>query len=308
MRLVSYQDPYGPRLGVLADSWVIDLEKACRATGVCGPVNHSLGDLASFLAAPERQPAVARAVRFFAENTQSNGGATDGNGVVRSLQEVKLLPPVLRPRKILCVGMNYPPRAGAAGEAKPPYPLLFERNADSLLGPGEAIRLPAEAREVVPEGELAVVIGRQGKHIPPARALEHVGGYTIANDVTALDLERRASQWTTGKLADAFLPVGAAVVTPDEAPDPGALAITTWVNERLYQQGSTAEMHYGIGELIAYLSARITLYPGDLLLTGSPKYRLEAPLPQVFLQPGDVVRVEIQGLGALENPVRPAAG
>jgi acylpyruvate hydrolase len=304
LRLVTYQDLYQTRLGALAGEWVIDLEKACRVTGFCGAMNHSLSKMQQFLAVPERHAAVERAVRFFADRLQGNNSGNGGAGVICRIAEVNLLAPVQRPRKILCLGMNYPPRAAAVAENKPAYPLLFERNADSLIGPGQPILLPAEAQEVVPEGELVVVMGRQGKHIPPEKALDYVGGYTIANDVTALDLERRASQWTTGKLADAFLPVGTALVTPDEVPDPEALTITTRVNGQLYQQGSTAEMHYGIREVIAYISARITLYPGDLLLTGSPKYQAEKPLPQVFLQDGDVVQVEIQDLGALQNPVR----
>lgn len=303
MRLVTYQDLDQPRLGALVESWVIDLEKACRVTGDCEAAAHTLCEMSRFLAARERHAAVGRAVQFFAERLRASNGKPASNGILRPLGEVELQPPVLRPRKVLCVGANYPPQPDAVGVDKPPYPLLFERSADSLLAPGKTIQLPVEAQEVVPEGELVVVIGQPGKNIPPEKALQHVGGYTIANDVTALDLQRRASQWTTGKLADAFLPLGTVLVTPDEIADPQDLAISTWINDRLYQQGSTAEMHYDIRELIAYISSRITLYPGDLLLTGSPKYQAEQPLPQVFLQPGDFVRIEVQGLGVLENPV-----
>lgn len=302
MRLVTYQDQDQPRLGALVQRWVIDLEKACRVTGDCS-ANPNLREMHKFLASPERHAAVRRAVDFFTGRLQTHQGRTASNGILRPLGEVELLTPVLRPRKILCLGSNYPPQPAALGEEKPPYPLLFERSADSLLAPGKAIELPGEAQEVVPEGELAVVIGRPGRHIRREQAREHIGGYTIANDVTALDLQRRASQWTTGKLADAFLPLGMVLVTPDEIPDPQDLTLSTWINDRLYQQGSTVAMHYAIDELIAYVSTRITLYPGDLLLTGSPKYRGEEPLPQVYLQAGDIVRVEIQELGVLENPV-----
>lgn len=219
------------------------------------------------------------------------------------LRDLALLPPVERPGKIIGVGQNYPAFNQDRQAARQPYPVLFERNADSLVGPGAAIRLPRGSHQVVIECELALVVGRGGKYIPEEKALESLAGYTLANDVTARDLEQRSSQWTSGKLIDHFLPLGPTIVTTDELVDPGNLRLRSWINGQLVQDGISAEMCYTPAELIAYISTYITLRPGDLILTGSPKRLGGKPVPDVFLRHGDRVRIEIDGLGVLENPV-----
>jgi acylpyruvate hydrolase len=227
-------------------------------------------------------------------------GAT---GIGHRCEDVVLLPPVQRPGKIICVGLNYPAPGGSGNGPVPRYPVLFHKVPTTLVGHGQPIVLPRISREVVYEGELAVVIGRQGKHIKREQALSYVAGYTIANDVGALDLERRTPQWATGKLADTFCPLGPFLVTRDKVSDPGALTIQTTLNGELVQSGPTGEMFFDVPYLISYISALSTLEPGDLILTGSPKRLGERPAPRRFMRPGDTISVRIEQLGELTNPV-----
>jgi len=207
------------------------------------------------------------------------------------------------PGKIICVGMNYP--APGAAPVDMPYPTLFLKASSTLIGPGEAIQLPRASRAVFCEGEVAAVIGRQGKHIPRERAWEHVAGLIITNDVGAEDLEQRTSQWQTGKLPDTFLPVGPCLVPLDEIPDLARLGleIELRINGRLALKGNTGSMIFDIPALVAYISGLTTLYPGDLLVTGSPKGIGDRPAPRAFVRPGDAVSITISGLGELANPV-----
>lgn len=219
------------------------------------------------------------------------------------ISQVQILPPVIKPGKIICVGLNYFPPTGSEDWASPHYPALFHKVASSLIGFGAAIVLPKISQQALYEGELAVVIGSRGKNIPVDQALKIVAGYTIANDVGAADIEARSSQWASGKMFDTFCPLGPALVTPDEIPDPGNLFIQTKLNGQVVQDGNTREMVFDVPYLISYISQLTTLEPGDLILTGSPKRAGDAPDPRTPLTPGDSVSIEIEGLGILTNPV-----
>jgi 2-keto-4-pentenoate hydratase/2-oxohepta-3-ene-1,7-dioic acid hydratase in catechol pathway len=217
---------------------------------------------------------------------------------------VKLLAPVPRPGKIICVGLNYRDHAKETGKAVPTEPILFPKFANSVVGPGAEVLVPPEADEIDYEAELAVVIGRRASRVAAADALDHVAGYTCANDVSSRSLQFLSGQWLLGKAIDTFLPLGPYLVTADEVPDPQALGIRCLVNDELLQDSNTGQMVFGVAELIAYASRTITLEPGDLLVTGTPAGVGMAADPPRYLRAGDRMRVEIDGLGELENTVR----
>ena len=204
------------------------------------------------------------------------------------------------PGKIICVGMNYP--TPGAPPATMPYPVLFLKAASTIIGPDESIQIPHAAEKVFCEGEVAVVIGKQGKHIPKDQAWEHIAGLMLANDVGAEDLEGRTSQWQTGKLPDTFLPLGPHLVALADVPDPTNLDIELRINGRLALAANSRNMLFDIPTLVSYISALTTLHPGDLLITGSPKGIGDQPA-RAYIHPGDTVSVSISGLGTLTNPV-----
>ena len=219
------------------------------------------------------------------------------------LSDVRLLAPVPRPGKIICVGLNYRDHAEEAAMAIPDRPVLFAKFANAVVGPGSPIRIPRITRQVDYEAELGVVIGRVTKGVGEDKALDHVAGYTCLNDVSARDLQLAVSQWLGGKTLDTFCPMGPWVVTADEIPDPQALSIRASVNGVVRQDASTADMIFSVAELVAFVSRGITLEPGDVIATGTPPGVGFARTPPVFLQPGDRVAVEIGAIGTLSNPV-----
>ena len=212
--------------------------------------------------------------------------------------------PIERPGKIVCVALNYRSHAEEQGAKLPERPLLFAKWPTALSGPGDPILLPSITSEVDYEGELAVLIGSRVKGVSAANALEAVRGYLCANDVTARDLQRSDRQFARSKSLDGFCPVGPAFVPAAEVGDPQSLRLRTLVNGEVRQDSSTADMIFGVAELIAFVSEAITLEPGDLLLTGTPSGVGVFRDPPVFLADGDVVTVEIEKLGSLTNPVR----
>ena len=211
-------------------------------------------------------------------------------------EAIHLLPPV-QPSKIICVGRNYAAHAAEHHAEVPEIPLIFLKPPSALIGPEEAIILPPQSQQVEHEAELAVVIGKRGRWILPEEAQNHILGYTIANDVTARDLQRRDGQWTRGKGFDTFCPLGPWIDTDF---DPADALITCRVNGEVRQMGSTRDMVFSIPRLIAFISSVMTLEPGDVILTGTPAG--VGPLHE-----GDIVEVEIAGLGVLRNPVKAAA-
>lgn len=240
-------------------------------------------------------------------------GGLDGDRRVtdRRADIAKLLAPVA-PTAILGIGLNYRRHAAETHAKTPEYPIVFAKTLNTVQNPGDPIRLPTFLRsdEVDYECELAVVIGREGKNIAPAQALDHVLGYTAANDVSARDwqIARGGSQWTRGKSFDTFCPLGPCLVTPDDIPDPNALGIKTTLTDKeggseVVQDWNTNDMIFGVPALIAFLSASATLLPGTVILTGTPHGVGMARTPPRWLQPGDVVSVEVEKIGTLSNPV-----
>jgi len=210
--------------------------------------------------------------------------------------------PIERPGKIVCVGLNYRDHAAETGQQAPERPMLFAKWPTALSGPGDPIRIPPISGKIDWEAELGVLIGRGGRGISVADALDHVGGYLCVNDVTARDLQRADGQFSRAKSLDTFCPVSAPVAA-DAVADPQALRIRCLVNGEVMQDASTSDMIFPVAELIAFVSEAITLEPGDLLATGTPPGVGVGRTPPVFLRPGDEVTVEIDGVGSLTNPV-----
>jgi 2-keto-4-pentenoate hydratase/2-oxohepta-3-ene-1,7-dioic acid hydratase in catechol pathway len=246
---------------------------------------------------------VARSVGYAGDLSSliADGVPLDGLTVGESLTSDWQAP--IRPGKIVAIGLNYADHIREAQMEAPTRPLVFAKFPSSLVGPADSIRLPAEAERVDWEVELAVVIGRTMRHVPLESTLDYVFGYTVANDVSARDVQFGDGQWVRGKSFDTFCPIGPYVVTADEIPDPQALGLRTRVNGELVQNSSTAEMLFSVAELLAFCSANFTLDPGDVLLTGTPWGCGEFMSPRRSLGDGDVVEAEVDGIGTLVNAV-----
>jgi len=211
--------------------------------------------------------------------------------------------PIDRPGKIICVGLNYRDHAEEQGVELPKAPLFFAKYTTALIGPGDPIVIPPAVTQCDYEAELGVVIGSRVRNVSRENALEAVLGYICANDVSARDLQFADGQWTRGKSPDTFCPVGPSIVPAAEVPDPHALRIRAIVSGEVLQDSTTANLIFGVDEIISYASQTSTLEPGDLILTGTPAGVGVFRDPKRLLQPGDEVTIEIDGLGALTNPV-----
>ncbi|WP_347987846.1 fumarylacetoacetate hydrolase family protein [Methylomonas sp. AM2-LC] len=220
-----------------------------------------------------------------------------------ALADVKILSPVLRPGKFLGLGLNYPDHISETGFQKPEYPTIFTKQSTCVIGTEEAIHCPSVSEKLDYEGELAVVIGQRCRHVNVEDAHQVIAGYTICNDVTVRDWQQRSPTWTLGKSFDTHGPLGPYLVTVDEIVDPHNLTLKTWVDGELRQNANTSEMIFNCYETIAYLTQVMTLEPGDVISTGTPSGVGVKMKPRGYLRPGQVVRIEIEGIGVLTNPV-----
>jgi acylpyruvate hydrolase len=284
MRLVRFSHEGAVRLGALAgDQAVVDLQRADPSLPA---------DMIPFLAGGAA--VLARASQVVRAQPAA---------ATLPLASVQLLAPLARPGKIICIGLNYRDHAAESHAEVPEYPTVFAKFANTVIGPGEPIVLPRVSSQVDYEGELGVVIGRRVRDVPEAEALACVGGYLPFNDVSARDYQHRTSQWTVGKTFDTFAPLGPALVTADEVGEPQRLGLRVTIGDEVLQDSNTGSMIFTVAHLITYLSTIMTLEPGDLIATGTPSGVGAARTPQRFLRPGDRVRVAIERLGVLENPV-----
>ena len=219
------------------------------------------------------------------------------------LSAVRLLAPIPRPPKFICVGLNYRDHAREAGMEVPTVPTIFNKFTNVVIGPGASIVLPKVSSRPDYEAEFAFVIGTGGRNISASNALSHVFGYTIVNDVSARDYQMVTSQWLMGKTFDTFAPMGPWIVTRDEIADPHALDITLEIGGEILQQSNTRELVFGVPALIEYISSVVTLEPGDIVATGTPAGVGFARKPPRYLRAGDEVVIRIEGIGELRNPV-----
>jgi acylpyruvate hydrolase len=223
----------------------------------------------------------------------ASGDTARAGGDAHPLAQVELLAPVPRPRAIFGIGLNYADHAAETGADLPESPIVFMKLPSSSAAPGDPVPVPAVVRRLDYEGELAVVLG----------AGNAIAGYAVADDVSARDLQGREPQWTRAKGADGFCPWGPWITTADEVPDPQSLRLRTWVNGELRQDSSTDQLVFGPRQVVDFIAETCTLEPGDLILTGTPPGVGVAMDPKRFLAEGDVIRIEIEGLGTIEHPV-----
>jgi 2-keto-4-pentenoate hydratase/2-oxohepta-3-ene-1,7-dioic acid hydratase in catechol pathway len=282
VRLVSFSTSGGPvRPGLVVGDEVVDLSDP--ATGL---------------------PATMRELLALGPGALDRVRAAPTGGAARHARSgARMHAPVPDPPAILAIGMNYRAHVAEMGREAPEWQYWFNKQRTAIAGPGDPIVLPTVSDAVDYEGELALVIGPRCQHVPAARALEVVAGYTVINDVSARDWQWRSPTFTMGKSFDSHAPCGPELVTADEVGDPGGLGIRTWVNGELRQDSSTADLIFGCAEMIEYLTTAFPLEPGTIIATGTPAGVGAGFNPPRFLADGDVVRIAIDGVGELENPV-----
>ena len=267
MRLVNYATPEGPRAGLLRDGQVVEVRGA------------PAGGLQALLAA----------------------GALEGVEPGEAVRDAELLPPIHRPGKVICIGLNYRAHAEEQGREAPETPTFFAKFATSLRPAGATVELPHWSSKVDYEAEVAFVVGKPGRDIPAAEALDHVAGYTLLNDLSARDYQFKTPQWMPGKTFDGAAPFGPALVTPDDAGPHDAIGIALDLNGERMQESSTADLVHSVPALVEYLSMLMTLEPGDVVATGTPSGVGSLRDPKVWLEPGDEVVVSSPQLGELRT-------
>lgn len=289
------------RVGILVGDAVCDLADLARAVQLTGAATPDwLLDVSSTLDVIERgAPAIEEVKNLM---NQGRGASSKLAVAAYSLEEIDFLPPVY-PNKMLAIGRNYADHALEGGGEPPKTPLIFAKLSNALSAHSAPIVLPAISETIDWEAELAVVIGRRAKAVSEATALDHVFGYTLMNDVTARDLQRKDGQWTRGKGLDTFAPLGPFITTRDEIADVQDLKIEGLLNGKVTQSSNTGKMIFSIAYLISYISQGITLEPGDIIASGTPEGVGFFRDPPVLLKPGDVCEVRVEKLGILRNPV-----
>jgi acylpyruvate hydrolase len=310
MKIVRFsQNGHAPRLGCFfgADR-VADLEASCaaylhgkgvvRAHAIAAalfPHNSTRGFLEGGIVAQEMLGAMVDATK-----------SGKFEPVTSPLASVRLHAPIADPGKFICIGLNYKDHAAETGNPAPKEPPIFPKWNNAVLDPGEPILRPRGEKSLDWEVELGVVIGKTARYVSQAQALDCVYGYTIINDASAREFQFHTTQWGAGKIGDTLAPVGPYIADRTEIPDPHALDLRTWVNGTLMQNGNTRNFIFDVRYIIEYLSKIMTLSPGDLIATGTPAGVGFSRKPPITLQPGDRVKLEITGLGTLENPVKDA--
>jgi acylpyruvate hydrolase len=278
---------------------------AFRSEGQEGlAVANSEGAFHGLLSAEVHYPGPLHALIQSAPGSLEAAAVVLKNGPAIHLEKVELLPPLPNPGKIICVGLNYVDHSLESGFTVPDYPTIFTRFASSLIGSGASIIRPAVSTQLDYEGEMVAIIGATGRHIAENRALDHVVGYSIFNDVSVRDYQKKSPQWTIGKNFDSTGAFGPYFITADEiSPGGKGLRIQTRLNGAIVQDASTDDMVFSVAQLISILSEAITLSPGDIIVSGTPAGVGMARKPPLFMKHGDICEVEIEGLGILRNTI-----
>ena len=292
MRLVTYESNGNWRAGVGIGDKVVDAALAGRGAQINSD-GSGISNRAIIQWTPDQQSNLERAARALADSHQAG---------VYQANDLRLGPPIPDPDKIICLGLNYKSHAEEAGFKPPEVPILFAKYRNALTGPTSPILLPRLSEEIDYEAELAVVIGKRCREVAAEAALDYVAGYMAFQDVSARDLQFRTGQWLSGKSLDTFAPCGPALVV-NEISDPQNLKIATRLNGQTLQESNTRHMIFSVAATIAHISQLMTLEPGDIIATGTPEGVGFKRNPPIFLRDGDVVEVEVEGIGLLRNPV-----
>jgi 2-keto-4-pentenoate hydratase/2-oxohepta-3-ene-1,7-dioic acid hydratase in catechol pathway len=300
MKLVRFStNGQSPRVGLLQADRIADLQASLAASLARRGVVRAQ-DIAATL--------VPASTREFLE-----GGAATQDAIASITEWItvpaasaRLHAPIADPGKFICIGLNYRDHAEETGNAIPKEPPIFAKWSNAIIDPGEPILRPRGSKQLDWEVELGVVIGRPARYVAREQALDYVWGYTIINDASARDFQMLTSQWMAGKIFETAAPIGPYIADRTEVPDPHTLSLKTFVNGKQVQNGNTKTFIFDVRYLVSYLSGLITLMPGDLIATGTPPGVGLGMKPPVYLNAGDVVRMEITGLGTLENPVKEA--
>lgn len=309
MRIVTFSVYGDSRLGLFTDKGVVDLARGCSKYS-SGGLSTLFSDTRAFLDGGEVAMKLAKEVGDAAHDERPSASAKDAGALVKS-DQVKLLAPILDPQKIYCAAVNYVSHGAETGTVPPKVPYIFTKFANALVGLDAPVIRPKGVKKMDIEAELAVVIGKRGKNIPPSRAFSHVAGYTCANDISFRDLQYDpgwpkvvnpyGQNWTKGKGLDTACPLGPWIVTRDEIGEPSPLKIVGRQNGLVIQEGSTKDMVHSVQELVSYVSEGVTLEPGDVISTGVPA-RVQG-IERKYLSVGDTVEVEIERIGVLRNHV-----
>ncbi len=300
MKLVRFStNGQTPRLGVLQGDRIADLQASAAASLTRRGVTRA-AEIAAAL--------VPSSTRAFLEGGPMVEETIAGikEWVTIPANSARLHAPITDPGKFICIGLNYRDHAEEANQPIPKEPPIFAKWSNAILDPNEPILRPRGSNQLDWEVELGVVIGKTARFVSRDKALDHVWGYTIINDVSARDFQFIGSQWMAGKIPETFAPVGPYIADRSDIPDPHVLELKLWVNGKQMQGGNTKTFIFDVRYIVSYLSGLMTLSPGDLIATGTPPGVGFARKPPVFLQPGDTCRLEITGLGQIENPVKEA--
>jgi 2-keto-4-pentenoate hydratase/2-oxohepta-3-ene-1,7-dioic acid hydratase in catechol pathway len=298
MKIVRFSANGGsPRIGMLRGDDVVDLQASYAASLARRGVARAAQLAAAVLPASTRE---------FLENGPVAQDAISGitEWVTSPVRSVRLHAPIADPGKFICIGLNYRDHAEETNNPIPKEPPIFPKWNTAIIDPGEPVLRPRGSQKLDWEVELGVVIGRTARNVSKEAALDHVFGYTIVNDVSARDFQFITSQWAAGKIGDTLAPVGPFIADRTEIPDPHQLRLQTWVNDRQMQDGNTKNFIFDVRYIVSYLSGLITLSPGDLIATGTPAGVGHGMKPPVYMVPGDTCRMEIAGLGTLQNPIK----
>jgi acylpyruvate hydrolase len=323
MKLVSYESGKQIRVGVVEGKNVVDLRAAVEmaqkrkgprslysspafkdAARMLGESGAAPRDMIATLARGDEWLKAARHVTQILAKAAGKAKSSILAGLLAPLDQVRLRPPIARPGKIVCVGLNYADHAREGGREPPAAPVFFLKSANTIVGPQDPVLLPPNSTQVDYEAEMAVVIGKPGGEIPENEAGEHIAGYMILNDVSARDMQFGDKQWFRGKSCDTFAPTGPWIVTRDEMPDPHNLGIGLTLNGETMQDSNTSNLIFRVPFLLSYLSQSLSWETGDLISTGTPPGVGVFRTPQVFLKHGDTMSVTVERLGTLTNPIQ----
>jgi len=314
MRLLSFVSGPAPRVGALVGATVVDVTVA-YAAALAAEGHPRAEAVATAILPPDMRgilrggdpalEALRRGVRFV-EGRLEGSRAPTGPGSARiayPLKDVRVLAPVPDPQKIVCIGLNYKDHCEEQGVELPKILMTFPKFGDAVVGPEEPIVIPRGSAQLDWEVELTFVVGRRARYVEPADAFAYIAGYTVGNDVSARDFQFADRQMMRGKACETFAPMGPYLVLADEVPDPHVLKIESRLNGKVMQSSNTDNLVHRIPAIVAWVTKHLTLYPGDCVMTGTPSGVGVFRKPPVFMKPGDVIEMEIEGLGVLRNPV-----